>query len=588
MKGLLLSFALLPVMLLSTSTINAQCPGCLIDTTQTAVGLYPDTLPDVTLNQPYDEDITFVMFTDTLGLTVNTFQILSVSGIPFGLGWECNNVTNGCVYDPSVSIYGCVKICGTPLQAGTFNALVTVIADVQIVGQQTVTFTLPITVLQGSGGNAGFTFTPAGGCQPLTINYNAIVSAYDYLWDFGNGVNDTGATPPPQVYATAGDYPVAMVSTVGFQLQSITVTGIPDNYGDLFGLETTPDLYFYIYDQNGNQVFDSHPTVVDQLPPYTWSGLNLGLTNQVYTLHLWDEDGILKGADDDLAAVSWSGNLLSGTLTATLTGVADSLVISFVTTPLTLTYNDTVHVFPLPAVPVIAASNNDSICEGDSSILSVAVPIGGTVQWYNDTTLMIGVNTDSIVVLQPGNYIAQIMDTNGCGASSMPYLFTVIPLPPKPNFAVNGNTLTCFVTGFNLQWYVNGIPIAGADSNVWTAVTPGYYMVIACNAFGCCTQSDSVLLTGAGIANYNNDLSVKIIPNPASSHFDINYVSKSDLKTDMKLRDVNSRIVFDESFELKQGSNTKRVNCNYLPAGVYTVEMKNEKGSVIRKLVIGR
>src|SRR3982751_4853747 len=139
----LLTLALFFIMLVSASNINAQCPGCLIDTTITAVGIYPDTLPDGTKNLPYDEDITFVMFTDTLGLQVYTFQITSVSGLPAGLSWECNNAGTSCTYDPSVSIYGCVKICGTPLQAGLFNMNVTVLADVQLLGLQTVSFVRP-------------------------------------------------------------------------------------------------------------------------------------------------------------------------------------------------------------------------------------------------------------------------------------------------------------------------------------------------------------------------------------------------------------------------------------------------------------
>ncbi len=116
---------------------NAQC---IIDSTQTAAGVYPDTLPDATAGQPYSVDITFVMLTDTLGLTIYNYQILSVAGLPVGLNWQCNAAAGGCNYDPSVSVYGCVLVSGTPLVAGTYTMTVTVVADVQLVGQQVIPF----------------------------------------------------------------------------------------------------------------------------------------------------------------------------------------------------------------------------------------------------------------------------------------------------------------------------------------------------------------------------------------------------------------------------------------------------------------
>ncbi|MEO8151113.1 MAG: T9SS type A sorting domain-containing protein [Bacteroidia bacterium] len=585
MNKLLLSIVLLFVLFLSASNVNAQCPGCLIDSTQIAVGIYPDTLPDGTKNQPYDENITFVMFTDTLALQVYTFQIISVSGLPAGLSWECNNAVSGCTYDPLVNLYGCVKICGTPLQAGSFNMNVTVIADIAIVGPQLVSFVRPFTVTQGSSSNGGFSTAPSSTCPNSAVQFTSIIPALNYTWDFSNGLIDS-IPDPATSFANPGDYVITQNALLGYNLDSLTISSVPYNYfsDSSAGNDPIPDIYFTVFDSAGTNIFNS-VTATDASLPLLFDSITLLLTNQNYTIKVYDYDLFL--GPDTLGQVTFNGTTLTGTLIDSIAGVSDSLTLSWWLSPVIVVNTDTVHIFTPPAPPVINSSGNDSLCAGDSVQLSIPFIAGNIVQWYNDTVILIGSNDTALWVSQSGNYWANEQDTNGCAASSNPYQFTLVPLPPKPNFAVNGNTLTCFVTGYNLQWYVNGIPIAGADTNVWTAVTPGYYQVIACNDFGCCNVSDSVLLTGVGIIVCNPDpLFVTLRPNPASSHFDINYVSKYDLKAEMKIRDGNSRIVFEESFELKQGSNTKRINCNHLTNGVYTVEMKNENTTIVNKLVI--
>ena len=113
---------------------------CTIDFSQTQPGIYPDTLPDGMVGQPYSEDITFVMPTDTSGFNFTNFYIQAVSGLPFGLNWVCNAQGNGCNYDPQSNIYGCMNVSGTPIQPGVYPLTVNVIATLQILGDVPATF----------------------------------------------------------------------------------------------------------------------------------------------------------------------------------------------------------------------------------------------------------------------------------------------------------------------------------------------------------------------------------------------------------------------------------------------------------------
>ena len=70
---------------------------CIIDTSYTVPGIYPNPLPDGYVGQPYSEDITFIMPLDTMGAVIQNFEIVSI-GLPVGLSWVCNNPTNN--YNP--------------------------------------------------------------------------------------------------------------------------------------------------------------------------------------------------------------------------------------------------------------------------------------------------------------------------------------------------------------------------------------------------------------------------------------------------------------------------------------------------------
>ena len=223
-------YALLMLLLISSMAVHAQCS---IDSTQTDPGIYPDTIQPAIVNQFYNQDITFVMITDTLGLTINNFHLASVTGLPAGMTWQCNNFSNNCNYDPSVSIYGCVNLSGTPLVAGTYSVTVTVIATLQIVGDQTIPYTIPFIVVPDTVSNPGFSMTNSNGCAPLTVSFsNNDPGQSAYLWDFGNGIQSNLENPPSQIYNVPGNYVVTQTVTASgnpqYFLTDLTVASIPD------------------------------------------------------------------------------------------------------------------------------------------------------------------------------------------------------------------------------------------------------------------------------------------------------------------------------------------------------------------------
>lgn len=582
-----LTLLLLPALLLPLFN-QAQCT---IDYSQITPGVYPDTLMVATANHPYSQDVTFVLITDTLGLTIYNFQIANIVGLPAGMNWQCNNFANGCNYNPAVSLYGCVNLGGTPLLPGTYTATVTVIADVQIVGNQTIQYSLPLIVAPDTVSNPGFSMTNSSGCAPLTVSFtNNNPGQSSYLWDFGNGLQSNLENPPQQTYNLPGTYVVTQTVTPNgnpqYFLTSVDITSIPDNYGAPIDV---PDMYFYIYDPMGNQIYDSHPSISNTNPPYSWTLPNIPLQNGNYTLHAWDEDGGLFGADDDLGSVSFPGWSTSGTATGFLPGVSGALNVNYhiLVIPVNpVTATDTVHVYPSPTQPLISASGPVDFCEGDSVILTSSAPNNN--QWFDNNTILPGDTFPSITVFSSGLFSVVVSNSYGCTAGSAYTQVTVNPIPPKPTFFVNGNTLNCVLTGYMLQWYLNGIPMPGETSPVLNVISGGTFTITATDSItGCTNISDPLFFSPVSAAlTASTPFHFDFSPNPGNGWIEIRTSTPVNFESKIVVRELSGKEVYAASFTVQAGISSKPLNLQHLAAGIYFLSMKTRFAEKICKLVI--
>ena len=124
MKKNLLHFALFVVSMLGVQTASAQT--CTVDPQYTSPGIYPsDTLQDMWVGTATNQVIQFVFPADTtiFGQTIpfDSFRVSSVSNIPVGVQWECNQNHPTCSYvtTPGQLTRGCVKVFGTPTSGST-------------------------------------------------------------------------------------------------------------------------------------------------------------------------------------------------------------------------------------------------------------------------------------------------------------------------------------------------------------------------------------------------------------------------------------------------------------------------------------
>jgi len=548
--------------LLQWSTVQAQCPGCGIDFACTASPAFPTLCPtqppDATVGQPYQADITFWMpanFDDPgtgQNVDFNQMTITGINGLPFGLAIETSAPSG--IYYPQSDQYGCARICGTPLGAGTYTITIDIIATVEVTAlgfEVDVPQSFPITllVLPGNGGNASFTFAPSTGCGSVQVQFEALIDGggqpTGYAWDFGNGNTGSDMIPPPEGYGTPGTYAVTLTTTVGGHvLNEVHLNGVNDNWcGDveepyLLGCTLAPDLYFVLTDGGGGQYTSSSGSDSDS---ESWTGLGLLLDDPPYSIQFLDEDPI--SADDDLGTynIPLGG---AGSYPFTIAGGTNGELIIDLVTQMTFSDTDTVLVFPVPSITTSYDTVNAEVCAVDTSVISFT--------WFNDGDTVPGATGPCVQADSAGLWWAVGTNGYGCTATSD----TVVVCPGVE--ILDGGTVLYVLGDFDsYQWSLNGTPIPGADGPVWAPVPSGMYSITVTTSYGC-SLTDEFLHLITSVAGAGMDGAVQVLPSPNDGSFDLVLDGSMAGASQLRIVDASGREVFAEALVVPSGGLVKR------------------------------
>jgi Secretion system C-terminal sorting domain len=578
MKYVYYSFLTALVTILSISKNYAQT--CTPNTSVTAIGIYPDTLPTGTVGIAYSETITFVMPLDTLGYDFTNFEIISVS-LPIGLNWACNNAGNGCNYDPQVNAYGCVSVYGTPLLAGTYNVAVTALADLTVTSNVPVTFNVYFVVLPANvnTSNDGFSMSGFSGCNPVTVSFtNNHPGLLAYAWDFGNGNLSTSENPSPQVYTTLGNTPVrykawSNLDTVNvYTLTNFRINSM-SNYGEGFPAFESPDAYYKLY-KNG-VLINTSSILTNTAVPCSWTASDLLNSSDVFSVEVWESDAqdFGFGSDD-----------LMGSHTLQLTGCAgcgagssniNYTITNQVILPVPAYVSaDTVRVYPYPNAPNIYFDSLTHTVFTDST--------NNTLLWFFNGSPVSSANVGSLVITNTGYYSVVALNTSGCTKSSDSVFAIYCGPTPPPLVAVDGPTYTVAnVNNDAVQWYLNGAAIPGATANFLFIGEGGTYVAKITNQYGCVSTTSpqiSNLSLGENAAN-----KFYIYPNPNKGIFTLQLKNVSEEISSLELFDVLGRKIWDGKWNQLA---TQEINIQNLTAGAYNFRIVTNNGAIQKRIVI--
>jgi len=590
MKNLFLLF----ICLFAVQQSFAQCPGCVVDV---PAGLPEDTIylgliPTATVGVYYEEDLSFRMpkTTDPVnandpdvpaGLTIDEVTINSLTNLPPGLAWEVNQET----YYPDEETDGCIRFCGTPFEAGTYE--VGVIIDAVVFGiSQSASFTLIMIVEPAVSITEGFSMANNIGCGSVEVDFtNNIASngnpGITYSWDFGNGTESSSESPGTIVYDQPGVYEViyeAVIDTVGYVLTGITVTESDcDDFPTFPDFSSAPDMRITVFRPDGQILFSNDP-IDNTFPPISANG-NWLLEDGDYLLAVIDEDSGINGDDDLCGTVNF--NKFTGS-TIDLGDFAIELSIFHPVT--TVNSVDTVIVYEIPEEPTVEGSAN-SICDGDSVTLTSSYASNNA--WYLDEELIQGAIDPTLVASLPGMYTVSYTSPEGCIVFSEAFMLDMIPLPDLPAFINDNNLLTLFdIDGlpdqYALQWYQDGEIIEG-ENGLSYCITEfaAYSLEVVDLVTGCSNvftqnvpfNANESCTTGLN-GNFFGAMGIQLSPNPSSGYLTLTIDLESTTNAELNIISLDGKRTLYGQTTFTPGVNEYTLDLTDRASGIYFLEIK--------------
>lgn len=167
----------------------------------------------------------------------------------------------------------------------------------------------------------------------------------------------------------------------------------------------------------------------------------------------------------------------------------------------------TIYIFSVPKTQklnlcdqVTISVSTQTLCQGDSVLLTTNSVNGITYQWKNNDVNVLGANTFSLYAKASGSYELFATNSNSCTAISNTKQITVLPTPtinisPSTGTAIcQGDqiVLTAVSSATVYQWQDNSGNISGEVSGTYSVQTAGDYKVQVTDVNGC-KQTSSVV-----------------------------------------------------------------------------------------------
>jgi len=559
--------------------------------------------PHMTQYQPYQTDVTFYMPKDTNISGIGNVQIVnvdyvSITGLPVGISWQCNNNANGCNYNPwGGEQLACIRFCGSPLSPpGNYTATINIQGTANTpFGQfgQAQQLQYVFTIDAPTSGNAYYNFTPVGGCDSATVNFTANVNTSPpqittYAWNFGNGNNSTVANPPAQTYSAPGAYYPSLTTTIYNTVLNSLSANVTGGWwcGDIEELNCgngNADLQFTLNHGAGNYTSSE---IANTITP-SWNNLGVVLQSWTLTFSFQENDtGPPFGSPNDnggATTVIVNGPGTYNGSTTAITSGGGGVNFSFTVTQSQFSNNtttDTINIFTSPSVPLINAAPNDTVCELNP--VTLTAPAGNYLyEWFNAAGLLTDSAGNMITVLDSGAYMVRITDlATGCSSQSAWTYVAHYPGVYNTTISNTGGVLSVSgQAGNTYQWLYNNTPVfPNGTGQILTPAFTGNYSVIATNVYGCSDTSNVINLTSlVGLQEAPAFSDVLLFPNPATQSISLNFEAFASGDINFTIIDAMGRQVFEEQRYVPQGKYIKAFDLNGLANGVYMIRMQSEK-----------
>ncbi len=436
------------------------------------------------------------------------------------------------------------------------------------------------------------------------LNVLEVPSNLTYQWTPGLGLNNTTIINPISNTNTTTTYTIQVTHVGCTQTSSTTVNILPTPQanagndaticvGENITIGSNPT-------NNTTYAWSSYPTGFSsnisnpQVSPATTTTYYLTVTDNItsctnhdtVTIHVVNVptvtitssgpttfcqgNSVTLTANTGFLNYTWS-NGVTGTNSITVNQSGSYYVIAGNSTTCIDTSSSIVITVNTPIVPNISIDDT-SICSGQNTTIQVINGPFTTYNWQGVSS-----TNSSATVNQSGTYFVITTDNNGCTAISNVVSLTVNN-PIVPTITQSGNNLVSS-SASSYQWYLNGNPIPGANSQSYTVTQNGTYTVETTDINGCTAISNPYVINSLSIAEINPIIAT-IYPNPASTYL---IVAPFDLNTfySIVVYSLEGKVIYQSNNHL--GVNT--IDCSTWASGIYSVNIANTHHQTTYRIV---
>jgi hypothetical protein len=218
--------------------------------------------------------------------------------------------------------------------------------------------------------------------------------------------------------------------------------------------------------------------------------------------------------------------------------------------------------------PVFEISQAGGSCEGEEVVLSV--PAGYDAYVWSEGSM-----TATQLVNTSGTYGVSVTEGSCTVAQSIDVQLAQVDVPV---ISQNVNVLACDISGATAyQWYLNGVPINGANAQFYAATESGFYTVeVEIN--GCSASSALYSFSYTTLNELSADL-FRVYPNPCDDYV---IVDAGNASLDyVEVFDGVGKLIYAERIF----SRMLTLNTSCWSAGLYTVRLRDTRGSLSAKRI---
>jgi len=385
---------------------------------------------------------------------------------------------------------------------------------------------------------ADFTANSTSVCAGQTINFTDLSSnsPTSWSWSFPGGTPNTSTLQNPSVtYNTPGTYNVSLTAT------------------NSIGSDTEIKTDYVIVVTSPNAVATASTPVC--------AGANINLNAQTVSgaTYSWSGPGSFSSSQQNPvrpnATLAMAGTY---TLTVTTSGCSSTSTVNVV----------------VNAAPNATASSNSPICDGGFIELNAGTVSGATYSWSGpDGYSATGQNAvvTGATSTNAGTYTVTVTQS-GCSAQAN--VNVAVNTVPVPTISQLGGSLQATPsTGYTYQWFVDGVPIAGANSATYTPVANGNYTVTITDANSCSETSNGFLFTSSNVANQTWQDDVEVFPNPSNGQFTLKINASENEDAMLLVYNALGELVLSKRLNLAIGHNLHELNLQHQASGVYLLRI---------------